>query len=99
MANLLKMADIQAILALHGHGWSSRRIARELGIHRGTVSHYVRQADSKPASAPTGSSVPTSSPITEPSAVALAIDGVAAPIGSGDASDSKPASAPSGNST
>jgi transposase len=55
MANLLKMADIQAILALHGHGWSSRRIARELGIHRGTVSHYVRQADSKPASAPSGS--------------------------------------------
>jgi transposase len=54
MANQLKMADIQAILALHGHGWSGRRIARELGIHRGTVSGYVRQADSKPASAPTG---------------------------------------------
>ena len=52
MANQLKMADIQAILALHGHGWSGRRIARELGIHRGTVSGYVRQADSKPASAP-----------------------------------------------
>ena len=54
MANQLKMADIQAILALHGHGWSGRRIARELGIHRGTVSGYVRQADSKPASTPGG---------------------------------------------
>jgi hypothetical protein len=29
----------------------------------------------------------------------LALDGAAAPVGSGDASDSKPASAPSGNST
>jgi transposase len=96
MANLLKMADIQAILALHGHGWSSRRIARELGIHRGTVSHYVRQADSKPTSAPTGFSCPTG-PITEQSAVALAADGVAAPAGSGETSDSKPASAPSGS--
>ena len=55
MANLLKMADMQAILALHRLGWSNRRIARELDIHRETVGDYVRQADSKPASAPTGS--------------------------------------------
>jgi transposase len=96
MANLLKMADIQAILVLHGHGWSSRRIARELGIHRETVSHHVRQANANPASAPTGSWVPTG-PITEASAAALAPDNVAAPIGSGGASESKPASAPSGS--
>ena len=42
MANLLKMADMQAILALHGLGWSNRRIARELDIHRETVGDYVR---------------------------------------------------------
>ena len=96
MANLLKMADIQAILALHAHGWSSRRIARELGIHRGTVSHYVRQADSKPAGAPTGSSAAID-PITEPTAVAPG-DGYDAPaLGPGDVPDSKPASAPTGS--
>jgi transposase len=89
MANLLKMADIQAILALHGHGWSNRRIARELGIHRDTVSHHVRQADSKPASAPTGSSSPID-PITRP-------NGVAPGTGGADAPDSKPASAPPGS--
>ena len=93
MANLLKMADIQAILALHGHGWSSRRIARELGIHRGTVSHYLRQAGSKPASAPTGFSSPID-PITASNGVA---PGAGDGADSGDASDSKPASAPSGS--
>jgi hypothetical protein len=31
MANQLKMADIQAIRALHKRGWRNRRIARELG--------------------------------------------------------------------
>ena len=30
MANLLTMADIQAILGLHERGWRQRRIAREL---------------------------------------------------------------------
>ena len=96
MANQLKMADIQAILALHGHGWSSRRIARELGIHRGTVSHYVRQADSKPASAPTGFSFPID-PITEPNVVAPGAAGADSVGSSGDALDSKPASAPPGS--
>ena len=58
MANQLKMAVVQSILTLHGHGWSRRRIARELGIHRETVGRHVDQsaADSKPStSAPTGS--------------------------------------------
>jgi transposase len=94
MANQLKMADIQAILALHGHGWSGRRIARELGIHRGTVSGYVRQADSKPASAPTGFSAPFD-PITEQNAASSGD----ASGGKNDAADSKPASAPTGFST
>ena len=96
MSNLLKMADMQAILALHGLGWSNRRIARELDIHRETVGDYVREAGSKPASAPTGSSSPIG-PITRPNGIAAGAGDEAASGGSGDASDSKPASAPSGS--
>jgi len=58
MANQLKMADVQAILALVGHGWSYRRIGRELGMDRATVRRYVRLAaagGAKPAMALTGS--------------------------------------------
>ena len=41
MANQLKMALVESIITLHGHEWSARRIARELGIHRETVGRYV----------------------------------------------------------
>ena len=41
MGNRLKMARVQSILSLHAQGWSRRRIARELGIDRETVSRYV----------------------------------------------------------
>ena len=44
MANVLKMADQAAIIALWRRGWSRRRIARETGIHRETVGRYVRLA-------------------------------------------------------
>ena len=44
MANVLKMADQAAIIALWERGWSQRRIARETGIHRETVARYVRLA-------------------------------------------------------
>jgi len=57
MANYLKMAKVSAILTLKEHGWSQRRIARELGIHPDTVGRYVHLSgrDSKPATnAPTG---------------------------------------------
>lgn len=60
MVNQLKMADTQAILALHAKGWSARRIARELKVDRETVGRQIRlrrAADSKPANAPTGSGV------------------------------------------
>lgn len=51
MANQLKMADVQAILSLDAQGWSFRAIAERLGVHRETVSRYVRlaAAASKPA--------------------------------------------------
>ena len=44
MANQLKMAQQQAVIALALRGWSYRRIARELGVHRETVARYVRLA-------------------------------------------------------
>lgn len=56
MANRLKMAQQHAIVVLAQRGWSFRRIARELGVHRDTVAEYVRRAaqsgpppDSNPA--------------------------------------------------
>jgi len=53
MANQLTMALIDTIDTLHQRGWSQRRIADELGIHRDTVARYLQQA--KPAIAPLGS--------------------------------------------
>lgn len=60
MTNQLKLAMLQALLALHQQGWSQRRIARELGIHRETVSGYLKQwraLASKPAIPHTGSDI------------------------------------------
>jgi len=58
MANRLKMALVETILTLLGQGWSQRRVARELDVHRETVARYARQQappDSKPAIPLTGS--------------------------------------------
>lgn len=52
MSNRLKMATIQSILSLHEKHWSYRRIARALGIHRETVSRYVRLAAQAASPAP-----------------------------------------------
>jgi transposase-like protein len=48
MANVLKMAKVQAIVELWRQGRSFRRIARELGVHRDTVSRYVRETQASP---------------------------------------------------
>lgn len=54
--NELKMCLQQSIVTLWNHGWSFRRIARELHIRRETVSKYIhREADSKAAKVPAGS--------------------------------------------
>jgi transposase len=56
--NQLKMSQQQSIITLWQHGWSFRRIARELQLRRETVSKYVRQHEaevSKPAKVPAGS--------------------------------------------
>ena len=44
MANELEMARANAIVVLWRRGWSYRRIARELGVHRETVSRHVKLA-------------------------------------------------------
>src|SRR6266498_3589307 len=53
--NELKVHLQQAIVGLHQQGWSKRRIARELGLDRGTVGKYLAAGDSKPAIVLTGS--------------------------------------------
>jgi len=71
MANNLKMDMVFSILTLHNAGWSDRRIARELGVHRETVARYLQLAKAsgnlpagsgrtaKPANdPPTGSGAP-----------------------------------------
>ena len=57
MANRLNMAKIDAILSLHQRRWSIRRIAKELGINRGTVARHISLNGllSKQARAPIGS--------------------------------------------
>jgi transposase len=83
------MALIEAILSLRRRGWSRRRIARELGINRETVSRHLRAAaePSKPANAPLGSAGSVADP--KPAI---------APIGSDPVPGiSKPANAPTGS--
>lgn len=41
MSNITKVELQQSIRSLHEQGWSQRRIARELGVHRLTVKRYV----------------------------------------------------------
>lgn len=43
MANELGMAEQGAVLGLLAQGWSQRRVARALGLHRDTVRRYARQ--------------------------------------------------------
>lgn len=49
LANYLKMLKRQEVLALLALKWSFRRIERETGVRRETVSAYARQPDSNPA--------------------------------------------------
>jgi transposase len=59
MANRLKMAVIETIHTLRGRGWSARRIARELGVDRETVTRHLRAppTGSNAAIAPLGPAV------------------------------------------
>ena len=92
MANQLKMAMAEAILALLARGWPQRRIARELGVSRETVGRYValarRQGEAAEASARPGVVAASPSGDSSPPEPAQA------PLGS---PDSKPAKAPIGS--
>ncbi len=56
MSNELKMEKINSLKILYQRGWSKRRIAKELGIHRETVSRHLSLSDPpKPAKVTTGS--------------------------------------------
>ena len=58
--NQLNVSLQHSISTLAANGWSARKIARELGIHRETVGRYLRPAQtvSKPAIVPAGSLEP-----------------------------------------
>jgi transposase len=88
MSNLLQVAVIDTILSLHQRGWSQRRIARELGVHRETVARHLRQLPPAPipATAPIGSAGTATD-----SKPAIAPIGSSAPDGA-----PKPATAPIG---
>jgi transposase len=91
MANLLKMAVSESIRTLHRRGWSKRRIAQELGIHRETVARYLQRSapPSKPANAPPGSAGPDGD--SKPANAPPGSDGVPGPPHLGLASvDSTP---------
>ena len=49
MANFLKMEKKQTVLALLRLGWAYRRIERETGVRRETISKYDPSLDSKAA--------------------------------------------------
>jgi len=70
--NQLNVSLQHSILTLAAHGWSHRRIARELGIHRETVGRYLRRARSKPAISTPGSE---GDPVAKPAILTLGSEG------------------------
>ena len=74
----LKVNQQQSIIALHEQGWSGRRIARELGLDRGTVGKYLA-GHSKPATNPQPGSVEVvlSKPATNPQPGSATVPGPA----------------------
>jgi transposase len=60
LANYLKMTKVQQVLALLAIGWTFRRIERETGVRRETVSKYAREGPPKPAKVFPGSDGVTS---------------------------------------
>ena len=74
----LKVNQQQSIIALHEQGWSRRRIARELGLDRGTVGKYLA-SNSKSATNPQIGPVEagTSKPATNPQTGSATVPGPA----------------------
>jgi transposase len=81
--NQLNVSLQHSIATLAANGWSARRIARELGVHRETVGRYLRppQPVSKPAIVPTGSpEAPDSKPAIVPAGSKLGRTSQCAPL-------------------
>ena len=97
MANELKMAIVESIFQLRTLRWSARRIARHLGLDRGTVRKYLRRASSgpKPAIPPAGSD--GSKPATNPPAPGGSSPENGCVDSSAAAANSKPAISPTGS--
>jgi transposase len=97
MANELKMAIVDSIFQLRTLHWSARRIARELGIDRGTVRKYLKRSGSgpKPAISPAGSG--GSKPATYPPAPGTAEADSGRADSAAEAAESKPAIPPAGS--
>ena len=83
--NQLNVSLQHSIMTLAAHGWSHRRIARELDVNRETVGKYLRLAAAKPAISTPGSA---SDPAAKPAILTP---------GSAVDSDSKPAISISGS--
>jgi transposase len=60
MGNYLKMANKLQVQALLELGWSYRRIERETGVRRETISRYANEPDPNAAKVTTGSVTPGS---------------------------------------
>jgi transposase len=65
-AAMVEPEIVRQIRALDEFGWSSRRIARELGVNRGTVKRYVRGAPVDVQHRPTRRVLPRRSPQSRP---------------------------------
>ena len=97
--NELSVSLQHSIITLAASGWSRRRIARELGIHRETVGRHLRLAEAKPAIPTLGSEVETGSkPAKVPTGSQSAPEAKPAklPAGSGESEAPKPAKVPAG---
>lgn len=98
MANELKMAIVESIHQLHSLHWSARRIARHLGIDRGTVRKHLKQANSgaKPAISPAGST--GAKPATYPPMPGASVGDDDPADSAALGADAKPAISPAGSS-
>jgi transposase len=97
MAHELKMAIVESILQLRALHWSGRRIARHLGIDRGTVAKHLKRLESgpKPAISPAGSE--GSKPATYPPAPGTVSGDGDRADSAGQVAESKPAIPPAGS--